>query len=125
MRWTQWLFLCVALLWALTGIPALAQADLAGEWRVEFSTPMGPQNFNMYVTQQGPRLSGRLSNPGGEFPMRGTITGDEFTITWQHPVEGKVTDIVFKGRVKEDSLSGTAKVGDMPEGDLHADRTSR
>jgi hypothetical protein len=103
--------------------PARAQADLSGEWRVQFSTErMGPQEFTMYVAQNGPRLSGRLTSPSGEFPLRGTAEGDTFTITWSHPVDDTLAVVVFEGTVAGDTLSGTAKVADMKEGALRGER---
>jgi hypothetical protein len=63
----------------------------------------------MYVTQEGPRLSGRLTNEAGEFPLRGRMEGSNFTITWSYPDAGKLVEITFTGKVEGDSLSGTAK----------------
>lgn len=38
----------------LTVTPVIAQADAAGEWMIEFSTPAtGPVEFTMYVIQDG------------------------------------------------------------------------
>ena len=58
------------------------QADMAGEWEVTFTTPNGYQEFTMYVVQEGPRLSGRLTSDAGEFPLRGRVEGDEFEVVW-------------------------------------------
>ena len=105
--------------------PAFTQADIAGEWVVTFSAPQGPQEFTMYVVQEGPRLSGRLTNEAGEFPLRGTLDGSNFTITWSLPDAGRVLDITFTGTVDGDSMTGTAKLGTRGSGQLSGTRTGR
>lgn len=94
------------------------QADMGGEWAVVFSAPQGPQEFIMYVVQEGPRLSGRLTSDAGEFPLRGTFNDGEFTITWSFPDGTRLVQITFTGKVDGDSLSGTARIGDRGSGAL-------
>ena len=53
-------FLLVAAL--LLPAMALAQLDVAGEWDVTFTGPQGPAEYTMYVTQEGTRLTGRLTS---------------------------------------------------------------
>ena len=101
------------------------QADMAGEWEVTFTTPNGYQEFTMYVVQEGPRLSGRLTSDAGEFPLRGRIEGDEFEVVWSLPDQGRLLPVTFKGKVEGDSIRGTAKLGDRGTGSLSASRTSR
>lgn len=113
---------------ALTVILAarvFAQADMAGEWEVTFTTPLGYQEFTMYVVQEGPRLSGRLTSDAGEFPLRGRIEGDQFEVVWSLPDQGRVLQVTFQGKVEGDSIKGTAKLGDRGTGSLSASRTSR
>jgi hypothetical protein len=102
-----------------------AQTDMSGEWAVSFSTPQGPLELTMYVMQQGPRLTGRLTGEYGEFPLRGTIDGAAFTITWSLPDGGRSVDITFTGTVDGDSLSGTAKLGTRGSGPLSGTRTGQ
>src|SRR5215468_783977 len=105
--------------------PALAQADMSGEWAIEFNSPQGPQEFTMYVQQQGPRLSGRLTSEYGEFPLRGSIDGNAFTITWSMPDGGRELDITFTGKVEGDNMTGTAKLGNRGTGQLSGTRTGQ
>ena len=102
-----------------------AQADMAGEWEVSFAAPQGPMEFTMYVMQQGPRLTGRLTGEYGEFPLRGTLDGAAFTITWSLPDGGRSVDITFTGKIDGDSLSGTAKLGTRGSGPLSGTRTGQ
>jgi hypothetical protein len=105
--------------------PASAQTDAAGEWAVTFSTPSGPVEFTMYVSQDGPRLSGRLTSDAGEFPLRGTINGSKVTITWSLPDAGKMLEITFEAQVEGDRMNGTAKLGDRGQGPMSGERTGR
>jgi hypothetical protein len=109
-------------------VPALAQspADAAGEWAVTFTTPSGPNDdFTMYVSQTGARLSGRLVSQSGEFPLKGTVDGNQFNIVWSFPDGGQMLEITFSGKISGDHMTGTSKLGNRGEGDLQADRTGR
>lgn len=116
----------VALLIVFAGLSmteAFAQAEIAGEWAVTFASPSGPQEFTMYVMQEGPRLTGRLTNDSGEFPLKGTFDGKSFNIVWSLPDKGKMLEITFTGTVEGDAMSGTAKLGTGGSGPLSGTRT--
>ena len=104
---------------------AAAQTDMSGEWVVQFQAPQGPQEFTMYVQQQGPRLTGRLTSEYGEFPLRGSIDGDTFTINWSMPDAGRELPITFNGKVDGDKMTGTAKLGNRGTGALSGTRTGQ
>lgn len=109
------------------GASASAEADMAGGWAVEFALPWGGSaGYPMWVTQDGTKISGRVTIPGaGEYPLKGTIQEDRFTVVWQTAVDGEFVDITFAGRVKSDEISGTAKIGSYPERELYGRRTER
>ena len=102
-----------------------APTDMTGEWEVSFPSPAGPQEFTMYVLQQGPRLTGRLTSEYGEYPLRGTMDGVVFTITWSLPDGGRTVEVTFTGKVDGDSMSGTAKLGTRGSGPLSGRRTGQ
>jgi hypothetical protein len=112
---------CIVLL--TTGLTG--QVDMAGEWEVMFTTPLGHQEFTMFIVQEGPRLTGRLTSDAGEFPLRGRLEGDEFEITWSLPDQDRILAITFKGKVEGDSIRGTARLGDRGTGTLSGSRTDR
>ena len=110
----------------LLAVPSLrAQADVAGEWRVEFGTPSGPIGCTMYVSQAGSKLKGRLTNEIGEFPMTGEVDGDQVKIVWQMPDLGSMLDITFTARARGDKLDGTVRIEKVGEGPMSADRIGR
>jgi hypothetical protein len=117
--------LAIALVAAFVGLPVFAQTDMSGEWAISFNAPQGPQEFTMYVQQQGPRLTGRLTSEYGEFPLRGSIDGNAFTINWSMPDGGRELDITFTGKVEGDNMTGTAKLGNRGTGQLSGTRTGQ
>src|SRR5215470_14408321 len=43
-----------------------AQTDVTGEWEASYATPLGPQELKIYLTQEGPRISGHTTSEYGE-----------------------------------------------------------
>jgi hypothetical protein len=106
--------------------PLFAQADVAGEWAVTFETPGGPEDFTMFVVQEGTRLSGRLTSDVGEFGLKGTVDeGNHVRIVWSLPEQGKLLEITFMATIDGDSMKGTAKLGNLGQGQMSAERTGR
>jgi hypothetical protein len=111
----------------VAGMASAAEADVAGGWAVEFALPWGGSaTYPMWVNQDGPKLTGRVTFPGvAEYQIKGTIKEDRFSIVWQTVVDGEFLDVTFAGRVSGDEINGTAKIGRYPERDLYARRTER
>jgi hypothetical protein len=99
------------------------QTNLTGEWELQLTTPRGPLEYKLYLTHEGPRLTGHLSSEYGEQPVRGTVNGDEVKISWSEMENGKPLDITLTGTVKGDTITGTARLGNVGEGPFRADRT--
>jgi hypothetical protein len=112
----------LATLLVLSTSPASAQANAAGEWAVSFATPVGSMEFTMIVAQNGGKLSGHLTSDIGEFPMTGTVEGDQVTIVWTLMDEGKPMEITFRGTVDRNSITGTAQLGKVGKGPMSAER---
>ena len=117
----------MALIGVVVGPASAAAADIAGGWAVEFSLPWGGSaSYPMWVNQDGSKLTGRVTFPGvAEYPIKGTIKEDRFTVVWQTVVDGEFLDVTFAGRVSGDEISGTAKIGSYSERELYARRTER
>jgi hypothetical protein len=106
-------------------IASAAPADVAGNWRVEFVVPTGEMAVNMTINQNGTKLSGRVVNEDGEFPLEGSVADDQVTVSWVVPEQGSQLRITMKGTVEGEYISGTARLGDIGEGSLSARRLSR
>src|SRR4051812_2905486 len=106
------------------GAPLLAQASLTGEWAIAFTTPRGHAEYTMYLTQEGPRLTGHLTSEYGETPVKGSVNGDEVKLAWSIREGGKPLDITVSGTSKGDAINGTVRLGTVGEGPFTAERTS-
>lgn len=104
---------------------AFAQADVAGNWRVEFVVPTGERTVTMTINQQGATLSGQVINEDGEFPMKGRVDGDQITAEWMVPEQGEPIKITMSGTVRGEDIDGVARLGTVGEGSLFAHRMSR
>jgi hypothetical protein len=115
----------VLALLALSVISAtvLAQQSAAGLWRVEFVTPQGQVGINMTINQSGTKLTGRVTDEYGEWPIEGRLTDGQVTVVWSVPEDGKMMEITMKGKLEGNLITGTAKLGDVGEGPLSARRT--
>ena len=116
---------CIVGLALLSAPPAFAQANAAGEWTVSFTAPLGTMEFAMIIAQNGAKLTGHLSSDIGEFPLTGTVDGDQVTIVWTLNDQGKAIEITFSGKLEGDSIQGTAKLGNIGQGPMSAERVAR
>jgi hypothetical protein len=93
----------------LLAAPVLAQQkSVEGIWRVEFVSPQGQVALNMTINQTGSKLTGRVTDEYGEWPIEGRITDNEVTVVWTVPEDGKLLDITMKGTLKDNVITGTA-----------------
>ena len=104
---------------------AFAQADVAGNWRVEFVVPTGERTVMMTINQKGSTLTGRVVNEDGEFPVEGKVSGDQITAEWVVPEQGEQLRITMAGKVEGDDINGVARLAGVGEGSLYARRLSR
>jgi hypothetical protein len=114
----------VALVAFALATAAAAQASLTGEWEMSFTTPRGGRTeYTLYMTQDGPRLTGHLTSEFGETPVKGSVNGDEVKLAWSIMENGKPLDISVTATAKGDTLNGTIKLGTVGEGVFSAERT--
>src|ERR1041385_7003500 len=97
-------------------VSTASPADVAGNWRVAFVVPSGEMAVNMTINQNGSKLSGRVVNEDGEFPLDGSVDGNEVTVTWVVPEQGTQMTITMKGTIDGEYITGTARLGGVGEG---------
>ena len=100
-----------------------AQTDVTGEWDASYATPLGPQELKIYLTQEGPRVTGHTTSEFGESQVRGTINGQDIQFTFSSTDGGRAIDIRVTAKVDGGRMRGTAKIGDRAEGAFTAERT--
>ena len=121
--------LAVCLTLMIAGVPARAQQQqqprsVAGQWRVDFVTPLGQNWIIMTINQSGTRLTGHATDEFGEYELNGRVVDDQVTVVWTVAEDGKMLEITMKGKLETATLiTGTAKLGDVGEGPLSARRT--
>jgi len=86
-------------------------------------SPLGPQELKIYLTQEGPRITGHTTSEFGEFQVRGSITGDDVKFSWTEVDGGKNIQIVVTGKIDGETITGRAQIGDRGEGAFKAERT--
>ena len=106
-----------------------AAADIAGEWSVEFTTGDvdSEADMRMYIKQDDSRLTCYIEWTGSatDFPLKSTLADDRFQIVWSTNVNGRMSDITFRGTAKGDEISGTVEIPGHDTGELYAHRTGR
>jgi hypothetical protein len=102
----------------------LLDVNVTGAWEATYVTPLGPQEVKIYLTQEGPRITGHTTSEFGEAPIRGSISGDEVKFSWTESDGGKPLEIVVTGKVDGDAIVGTATLGGRGQGRFRAERTN-
>lgn len=98
------------------------QQGPAGEWRVQFATPLGQRMVMMTLNQSGSKLTGHVTDEYGEYPLEGRFEGTRVTAVWSVYDDGKMLEITLKGTLDGSVINGVAQLGDAGEGPLVARR---
>ena len=102
--------------------PVMGQADVSGEWSVSLTLPREEMGFTMMLVQKGEKLTGYMLSEIGQFMLEGAVNRDQVKISWSFPDGGKTLPVTFIGKAEGSSMSGTAKVGDVGQGPMSAQR---
>jgi hypothetical protein len=101
-----------------------APPDVSGEWDASYATPLGMQELKIYLTQEGPRITGHTTSEYGESIVRGTIDGQNVQFSFSTTDAGKAVDIRVTAKVDGERMRGTARIGDRAEGAFTAERSA-
>jgi hypothetical protein len=113
----------IAMLAACASTPPQPKGpNLTGDWVLTTESPMGAQDTDMVVKQEGNQLTGTISSQMGTVPYKGTITGNDVAFGFAFEAQGMSLQIDYKGVVEGDTMKGTAKFGDFGEGNFTAKR---
>jgi hypothetical protein len=96
--------------------------NLSGNWVLTTESPMGAQDTDMVVKQDGNQLSGTISSQMGTVDYKGTVTGSDVAFGFSFEAQGMNLQIDYKGVIEGDTMKGTAKFGDFGEGNFTAKR---
>jgi hypothetical protein len=90
---------------------ALAQAGVAGAWKLTFQTDQGAIDADMTLKQDGEKVTGSLVSPQGEAPLEGTYTGGKLVLSLSVDAQGQQLVITFNGALEKDTLKGDVDFG--------------
>ena len=95
------------------GLVAIAQTDVSGSWTLTITSDQGSNPSPLMLEQEGEMLMGTA----GEAPVKGTITGNEITMTYEidAPQIGALT-LTFTGMVDGSDMKGTVDFGGFASG---------
>ena len=105
-------------------IPQQTEVNLSGEWSAVVTAPRGELEYTMYLTHEGPRLTGYFQSQYGEIPLKGTVKGAEVTLAWTMVDGSREIAVTMTGTVSGDTIRGTAKLGTIGEGAFRAERAA-
>ena len=90
---------------------ALAQAGVAGAWKLTFQTDQGAIDADMTLKQDGEKVTGSLVSPQGEAPLEGTYNGGKLVLSLSVDAQGQQLVITFNGALEKDTLKGDVDFG--------------
>ncbi len=97
---------------------AAETANVNGEWNLTVETPNGTGTPKVIFKQDGEALSGTYKGRFGETSLKGTIKGNDIKFTVTISPQGQDLVIEYTGKVDGDTMKGTAKFGEMGEGNF-------
>jgi hypothetical protein len=88
-----------------------AQANVAGDWELTFNTDQGQIAATLVLKQSGTDLTGTLSSPQGDAPVKGSVDGS--TVKWALDFSGPNGSITieFTAEVAGQAMKGEASFG--------------
>jgi hypothetical protein len=102
--------------------PAIAQANITGDWDLTINSPQGARTSLVSLKQDGEKVTGMFKSQAGELPIEGTITGAELKLAFTINFQGQPLPITMSGTVDGASMGGKADFGGFAEGDFSAKR---
>ena len=102
-------------------------ADVTGTWKAEFETQRGLQKYTFNLKQDGEKLTGKASvERDGEKRevefKEGKIEGNTVGFVEVLKVQDREINITFTGRIADDGIRFTRKVGDFGSSEATAKR---
>lgn len=96
-------------------------ADVAGDWELHFKGPMGPETWNMKITQDGDNLKIQAKSPFlGSFESKGTVKDDAIHMEFVHRLPQGIFNREFNGTVEGNAMKGESKLNGSRESDFDA-----
>jgi|ERR1051326_43698 hypothetical protein len=121
-------FLKIYLIAAMVLTATLAQAaDVTGKWKSEFDTQIGHLKYTYELKADGEKVTGKafreLEGTKTTIDLiEGKINGDEVSFVEPLKVQEQDIRIEYKGKIADDEIKLTRKVGDFATTEIVAKR---
>lgn len=106
------------------GADANATVEASGTWNYTVESPQGGSG-KIVIVKEGDKLTGTVTNSRNNRETAAksvTLNGNEITINYEVNFGGNTMEIVMKGVIKDDALTGTMSVGQFGNFPLNAKR---
>jgi enterochelin esterase-like enzyme len=118
--------LAIAMCW-VAALTAAQAADVSGQWRAEFDTQIGPQKYLYTFQLNEGKLTGKATAEVGgqkrEVELKDPkLAGDTLTFAETFKFQDNEVRIEYNGKVSENEIKLTRKVGDFATEELVAKR---
>jgi hypothetical protein len=105
--------------------PAMAQSsNVTGDWEVTINSPQGARTGQLFLKQEGEKLTGTVKSRFGETPLEGSVKGKEIKFKYTVKLQDQDFTIALAGNVDGDAMKGDADFGGLAQGDWNAKRAS-
>src|SRR5687768_3849488 len=110
------LFITMLASTALAAAALAADANVAGEWDFTVETQAGTGTPHFSLKQDGSNVTGTYKGQLGEAPVKGTVKGNELSLSFNVNAQGADLAITYTGTVEGDTIKGKVSLGDLGEG---------
>jgi hypothetical protein len=93
-----------ALLFAATAAMA---ADASGTWGMSLEAPQGSIEATLILKQEGENVTGTYKGPRNEAPAKGTLKGDDLSLSVSITAGGQPVTLVITAKVADDKMDGS------------------
>jgi hypothetical protein len=98
-------------------------AQVGGSWTMTLTSPQGPMDITMTLTQSGTSFTGSMtSQVGNQEISDGQITGRNVTWTATLQFGGQSITLSYRGEVEGNRMSGSAELGSFGSATFTAER---
>jgi hypothetical protein len=110
-------------------LPALA-ADVTGQWKAEFDTPVGIQKYTFDLKVDGEKLTGKAAfermGQAGEAELKeGKVSGDTVSFVETFDAQGIEVRVEYTGKLQGDEIRFSRKVGEFGTEEFVATRVKK
>jgi len=104
--------------------PASTPVNVGGEWTVYIELRQQAM-FRGSLVQVGTKLSGFMGNETAEYPLTGSVEGDQVKFSWSIFEGGEKITIAITGKFDKEAITGTATLGELEGVEVYGQRTSK